>query len=358
MIPRNVPRIFASETFAIARDLVVEGNIRPRLVQTGEPIEGLGADAFPALGGYQRTYAKPAAQVLLAGRDDDPVLASWRYGLGKAVAFTSDLSGRWGRRWVEWPAFGRFIAQTARSTMRRSGSESFVPQFQWHGQRGEMSVDVLDRDDRFVNGLALEASLVDPSRRTRRVPLEQIAPGRYRGEFPVAGAGRYYVTLAGRDGATQVGPRTFGLAVPYSPEYLDLGVDEGLLREIAGITGGRMLPLSGAGLGAATAPSSRASSALSQVWWPFFLAALVLLVAEVAVRRVVLPDAWRARWARWRGVRQDAEEQEPDYDALRAAIARERARHLANLRDGIALNADDPAVRARLYMAAGRGRGR
>ncbi len=354
--PANVPRILTSETLAITRDLVVEGDIRPRRVQAGEPIEGLGA--FPPLRGYQRTYAKPAAQVLLAGRDEDPVLVSWRYGLGKSVAFTSDLSGRWGRRWVEWPAFGRFVAQTARWTMRRSGNETFLPRFQWRGQRGEVSVDVLDRDDRFVNGLKLEASLVDPSRRTRRVPLEQIAPGRYHGEFPVPRAGRYYITLSGRDGETQVGPRTFGLAVPYSSEYLDLGVDRGLLRDIAGITGGRVLPLSSAGLSAVTAPSPQAPGPLARVWWPFFLAALVLLVAEVAVRRIVLPDTWRARWARWRGARPDTEAPEPAYDELRAAIGRERARRLTAIRDGIDLNADDPAVRARLYLAAGRSRGR
>lgn len=356
--PRNVPRIFTSETLAITRDLVVEGDIRPRRAYAGELIAGFGADAFPVLGGYQRTYAKPAAQVLLAGRGEDPVLVSWRYGLGKAVAFTSDLSGRWGRQWVQWPAFGRFVSQMARWTMRRSGSESFVPQFQWHGQRGEMSVDVLDRDDRFINGLKLEASLVDPSRLTRRVQLEQIAPGRYHGEFPVPRAGRYYITLSGRDGQMQVGPRTFGMAVPYSSEYLDLGVDHRLLRDIASITGGRLLPLSSASLSAVTAPAPEASGPLSRVWWPFFLAALILLVAEVAVRRVTLPDAWRARWARWRGAREDTESPEPEYDALSATIARERARHLAAMRDGFYLNADDPAVRARLYLAAGRSRGR
>ncbi len=356
--PRNVPRIFISETQAIARDLVVEGDIRPRRVYAGELIEGFGADAFPILGGYQRTFAKPAAQVLLAGRDEDPVLVSWRYGLGKAVAFTSDLSGRWGRRWVQWPAFGRFVSQMARWTMRRTGSESFVPRFQWHGQRGEMDVDVLDRDDRFVNGLALEASVVDPSRRAQRVRLEQIAPGRYHGEFPVPRAGRYYITLSGRDGQTQVGPRTFGLAVPYSSEYLDLGVDRELLRDIAGITGGRLLPLSSSSLSAVTAPSPQAPGPHLRIWWPFFLAALLLLVAEVAVRKVALPDEWRARWARWRGVREDAEPPEPEYDALRATIARERARRLKAMRDDFDLNADDPAVRARLYLAAGRGRGR
>jgi Mg-chelatase subunit ChlD len=354
--PRNVPRIFTSETMTITRDLVVEGDIRPRRDQAAELIAGFDADAFPALGGYQRTYAKPAAQVLLAGRDDDPLLVSWRYGLGKAVAFTSDLSGRWGRQWVEWPAFGRFVSQMARWTMRRSGNETFVPRFQWHGQRGEMSVDVLDRDDRFVNGLKMEASLMDPSRRAGRVELEQVAPGRYRGKFPVPRAGRYFITLTGRDGAVQVGPTTFGLAVPYSSEYLDLGVDPRLLRDIASITGGRLLPLSAASLSAVTAPSPQASGPLSRVWWPFFLAALIFLVAEVAVRRVTLPDAWRARWARWRGARADSEAPEPEYGALTATIARERARHLATMRDGIYLNADDPAARARLYLAAGRRR--
>ena len=36
--------------------------------------------------------------------DKDPLLVSWRYGLGKVTAFTSDLSGRWGKEWVTWPA--------------------------------------------------------------------------------------------------------------------------------------------------------------------------------------------------------------------------------------------------------------
>ncbi|HET9662708.1 MAG TPA: VWA domain-containing protein [Burkholderiales bacterium] len=293
--PGNVPRIFTSETIAIARDLVVEGNIRPRRLDAGELVEGFGASAFPVLGGYQRTFAKAAAQVSLLGRNEDPVLASWRYGLGKSVAFTSDLSGQWGRQWVQWPHFGRFIAQMARWTMRRSGNESLTPRFHWHGRNGEISVDVLDRDDRFINGLNLEAVLVDPARATRRVQLEQTAPGRYRGAFPVSQAGRYYITLSGRGGKEQVGPKTFGVAVPYSPEYLDLGVDRKLLRDIATATGGRVLPLTADSLNLVTAPSPHAPGPRWQIWWPFFLAALILLVAEVAVRKVPVPDAWRER---------------------------------------------------------------
>jgi Mg-chelatase subunit ChlD len=356
--PHNVPRIFAAETLTAARDLVVEGDIRPRPVQTEEWIEGLGAGGFPALGGYQRAFAKPAARVLLAGRDEDPLLASWRYGLGRAAAFTSDLSGRWGRRWVQWPEFGRFVSQMARWTMRRSGAETFLPRFGWSGQRGEVSVDVLDRDDRFVNSLELEALIVDPSRASRHVPLAQIAPGRYHADFPAARSGRYYVTLSGRDGGRPVGPATFGVALPYSPEHLDLGVDHGLLRDIAASTGGRLLALSAAGMNAVTAPPAHAPGPLWRVWWPFFLAALVLLVLEVAARKVALPDAWRARWLKWHGARGDAEASETGYEELRARLERERTGRLASLRADARPTAGDPAVRARLYLAAGRARAR
>jgi Mg-chelatase subunit ChlD len=318
--PANVPRIFTSETLAVARDLVVEGSIQPRRVGAGEPIEGFEATAFPLLGGYQRTFPKGAAQVLLAAGEDDPLLVSWRYGLGKAVAFTSDLSGRWGRRWIEWRELGRFVAQTARWTMRRAGSESMMQRFQWHGQRGVMEIDVLDREERFVNGLELDASVVDPSRQVRRLALAQIAPGRYQGEFPAPRPGRYYITVSGRNRDAPIGPQTFGLAIPYSSEYVDLGADRRLLADVARIGGGRVHELAGASAAELTAPAPQPRGSLAQVWWPFFLAALVLLVAEVAVRKVPLPEAWLARWTRWRAARRDDNElPEPTYEALRAA---------------------------------------
>ena len=354
--PANVPRIFTSETMAIARDLVVEGNIRPRRLHAGELVEGF--DAFPALAGYQRTYAKPSAQVSLLGRDEDPVLASWRYGLGKSVAFTSDLSGQWGRQWLQWPDFGRFVAQMARLTMRRSGNELLNPRFQWHGQRGEIGIDVFDRDDRFINGLKLEGVLVDPAQATQHVMLEQTAPGRYRAEFPVSQAGRYYITLNGRGGKEQVGPRTFGLAVPYSPEYLDLGVDRKLLRDIATISGGRLLPPTADSLNLVTAPSPQAPGPRWRIWWPFFLAALVLLVMEVAVRKVPVPEAWRERWTRWRAGSGRTGSVDQRQAGLRAADASEQAVRSTTEPKASTLDTKGAMARARIHIAAGRGRRR
>src|SRR5690606_20851503 len=109
--------------------------------------------------------------------------------------------------------------------------------------------------------------------------------------------GRYYVTLSGSGAGTALAPQTFGLAVPYSTEYLDLGVDRTLLEDIAAIGGGRLQPLDTEALEALTAPAARATGRRSQVWWPLLVAALALLLVEIAVRKLPLPAAWPARSA-------------------------------------------------------------
>ena len=345
--PQNIPRIFTSETMLVSRDLVVEQDTLPKLVYPGEITEGFGPHSFPLLHGYQRTFAKPAAQVLLATDEGDPLLVSWRYGLGKSVAFMSDLAGRWGRQWVSWSEFSRFAAQLARWTMRRSGTENLLTTFQWRGQQGEILIDALDRDERFINGLELQANIVDPGRNTRQIGLKQIAPGRYRGEFPLQRTGRYYVNLSGSDEGSPVSPTTFGLAVPYSSEYVEFGADRKFLHELAAATSGRMLPLRSTSVAEILASKPGAVSERWRLWWPFFLSALVFLLLEVALRKITLPESW---WGRLRKRSPQPVEFEPDYEQLRANIAQVREEHLSALRNKLDYGEETPAARARLYL--------
>lgn len=352
---RDVPRIFTSETMVLARNLVVERDTRPLLRYPGELLEGFEQASLPPLAGYTRAFAKPAAQVLLATADDDPLLVTWRYGLGKAVAFTSDLSGRWGRAWVGWDAFGRFVAQMARWSMRRDGRETLLPRFHVAGQRGEMLVDVLDADERFINALDMRATVADPARNTHGVVLEQVAPGRYRGEFEVPGPGRYYLSLSGSADGLRVGPRTFGLAIPYSREYGERGVDRVLLADLAAATSGQVLALAPASVPVILAAKTGVSGEHWRVWWPLLLAALVLLLLEVVVRKLIVPQPWRTWWARRRGRNDDTDQGDTGHgagpQALRHAIASARAAHLAALAGGDGHPRDDPTARARLYVA-------
>ena len=63
----------------VSRDLFVEEDTRPALDYPGEMVEGSGPESFPPLGGYLRAFAKPAAQVMLSAREQDPLLVSWYF---------------------------------------------------------------------------------------------------------------------------------------------------------------------------------------------------------------------------------------------------------------------------------------
>ena len=71
----------------------------------------LGNPSYPPVLGYMETELKPGAQLdLLIPREDRkaPLLASWQYGRGRAVALTTDLEGRWTRSWVSWNGLTTF----------------------------------------------------------------------------------------------------------------------------------------------------------------------------------------------------------------------------------------------------------
>src|SRR5207302_9138671 len=74
----------------------------PRQVSPDATLGSLVAGGLPQLGGYLVTTPKDLAEVLLVSDAADPLLARWHYGLGRAVAWTSDLRGRWSQDWLQW----------------------------------------------------------------------------------------------------------------------------------------------------------------------------------------------------------------------------------------------------------------
>ena len=345
----NVPRIFTSETMVVARSLVVEQEVLPVMTYPGEVLEGISPQELPPLDGYQRTFAKPSAQVLLGTESGDPLLSVWRYGLGRASAFASDVDGRWSTEWLAWSKLPQLAGQLARWTMRRPGAELLTARFERRENKARVVLDALDANDEFINGLALAASLRAPGREEVNFALQQIAPGRYAGEFELTGAGRYYLNVTSSND-DDVAPATFGYAISYSPEFASLFTDVDALKTIAARTGGSVLAMQPDELEALLTPKEQAHPVGERVGWPLVLAALVLLVLEVLVRRVPSPEWLKAWLTRRFGRRSAAREIEPAYEALLASIEKTRDAHLTRLGEGAYYRPDDPASRARLYM--------
>ncbi len=111
--PSILPQIFIKETSVILKSAIYEEPFKPQLRSSSEVIRGIDATAYPNLFGYVATTLKPRAETPLMTHKNDPLLAHWQYGLGRAVAFTSDARAKWGRNWLNWDQYRQFWSQIA-----------------------------------------------------------------------------------------------------------------------------------------------------------------------------------------------------------------------------------------------------
>jgi len=280
---QTIPRIFTLETQLASKASLVEQPFKPQLTAPShEAMQDINWKTVPPLGGYVATTVKQNAELVLMSHQEDPVLATWRYGLGRAAAFTSDAKAKWGVLWLRWGEFNKFWAQLTRWTLRSGSRSDTTAIVQRIDQTGEVVVDAVDGKGDFINFLDSQLGVVAPSRERSVVDLEQIGPGRYRGRFPAPQEGVYLVGMAQRKAERVVGSQLAGLVVPYAQELRDLGVDETLLRELAELTGGSSLQEP-----ADSFLKARRRSRIAVEIWPWLVGFVALmLVPDIALRRV------------------------------------------------------------------------
>jgi uncharacterized membrane protein len=300
---QTIPRIFTLETQLASKASLIEQPFKPQLTAPNhEAMQEIDWKNVPPLGGYVATSLKPTAELALMSHQEDPILATWRFGLGRAVAFTSDAKAKWGVLWLRWRDFNKFWAQLTRWTLRSGTRSETTAMVQRTDQTGEVVVDAVDAKGDFINFLDSQVGVVAPNRERSVIDLEQIGPGRYRGRFPAPQEGVYLVGMAQRKAERVVGSQLAGLVVPYAQELRDLGVDETLLRELSELTGG----------GPLEEPrdaflKARRQSRIAVDIWPWLVGLVaVLLIPDVALRRLgpdgfarlggwLVPSRWRRR---------------------------------------------------------------
>jgi uncharacterized membrane protein len=290
----TVPRIFTLETQLASKASLVEQPFRPIVTnQYHEAIQDIEWTKAPPLGGYVATTIKPTAEQLLMTHQEDPLLAAWRYGLGRSVAFTADAKAKWGILWLRWRDFNKFWAQTVRWTLRAGARSDSTATVDRRDGQAVVTVESIDPKGEFVNFLDNQLGVVNPDKSQHVVELEQVAPGRYRATFPTRAEGVYLAGLSQRKEGQLIGSQIVGTVVPYAQEYRELGPNEVLLREISELT-------SGGGLGAPREAFTlnRRRSRVPTDLWPWLVGLVtVVLVPEIAVRRI---GPALARWVRRR----------------------------------------------------------
>jgi uncharacterized membrane protein len=293
-----LPRIFTKDTMLVARNALVEGRVLPRLSSSAMMLEGIDwAEVRPLLG-YNLATPKERAELLLVAdrvvdwgdgqseRTLDPILARWRYGLGKAICFTSDAKNRWASEWIGWQGFKPFWVQTIRWVMRREQHGNFGKQLEIRGTEGKVVVDARDDQDRLYHGLELEAVIQPPEGAPETIPLREVGPGLYEGRFAAREDGTYFATIQQESAE---GPQMVGIVGgvrTYADEYRRLEPDPFMLQRLASLGGGWVA-------NDATRIFERDGARRydRQAIWPWLLVlALLLFFCDICARRLVIPE--------------------------------------------------------------------
>jgi uncharacterized membrane protein/Mg-chelatase subunit ChlD len=283
--PKDIPNIFLKETATISRSPIIEETFVPTVGTDSSILKGIGA--LPPLLGYVGTSSKATASEVLKSKQDDPILATWQYGLGKSVAFTSDARKRWAAGWLPWSGYSKFWAQSVRWSMRTTTSSDLQTNVQIDRGRGKVSIEAVDEEGNFLNFLSPKARLIMPDYKFKDLTLDQVGPGRYEANFDARQLGTYLVNIRTQNGKETRSQITGGV-LPYSPEYGAIGTDDYLLNGVAERTGGDKLDFSKP---ETVFARERVVARLPvDIWLPLLMVAAILFPIDVAVRRLIIGE--------------------------------------------------------------------
>ncbi len=196
---------------------------------------------------------KPGATALLTGTDtrgrDQVVLASQRYGRGKALALPVQDTWLWRMHAlmaVEDPTHHNFWQRLSRWLVDGVPDRVMISATPDRVQKGEpvsLTADVLNRAYRGINDGQITATITAPSGKVESVPMEWAVEhdGEYRARFTPAEDGLHRVAVSGSSrSGEEVGRGTTHVRVaPSDAEYFDAAMQEPLLRRLADETAGR-----------------------------------------------------------------------------------------------------------------------
>lgn len=287
--PSTLPQIVLEQLQDKSKeDAQNDGPLMPVAERNSNVLAGIGNRAFPALLGYMETEVKKGAQLdLFIAKPERraPLLASWRYGRGKAIALTTDLEGRWSRNWIPWGGLQGFWAKIFDWLIPIE--ENLVPA---HEARVSLSaaravLDISIFDDSGANSQYRYAISGKNEKFTGN--LVKLVPGHFQANLPITVPGDYRIDLTEDRGGRLIPFPPVGYSFPYAPknELPRPDYNTQLLTRLAQTTGGEINPKS---LDKLT--NKRVSKSQKPLRQGLIALAFGLFLLEVGLRKLIFAE--------------------------------------------------------------------
>ena len=321
--PKGLPKIYQREARRVAKPVIKESKSGMSVVPVAgtsghEILRGIDLQALPPFLGYVMTTVKKSNLVEQLALASDPandngenstLLATWRYGNGRTIAFTSDAGHRWTSGWFNSDQYDKFFVQMIRYSMRPiTESANFTVASEVKDGKARIIVTALDKDEEFLNFLEMSGRGIAPDLQDFDLAFDQVGPGRYVAEADIEGSGNFLFSIFPGEGYERL---TAGVSVPYSSEYSDREANLALLDALTkfeprGGEPGMMIEgqLTKTGLrqlleANTFRPTLTAAVGIQDIWPLLLVLCGVAFFADVLVRRVAITFDWVGEFARY-----------------------------------------------------------
>ncbi len=168
--------------------------------------------------------------------EDFPILAAWQYGLGKTVAWTSDVRGEWSKNYSGEDNFSRMWANILAYISSYEASKDVYAKAEVKGDEAYITY----HSDRAAVGSVVEMTVTDTEGKERTVAMQPSGIKDYKGEFKLEQPGAYLIGIKRYQDGVMISEETASTVamMQYSEEYrIEQGAGDRTLNELKSLTG-------------------------------------------------------------------------------------------------------------------------
>lgn len=273
----DLRRIFLSETRVLAQSNLREKSVRVAATGAHPVLEGVDTAKLPALAAFVETGRRAGADTALVLEDGRPMLATWRYGLGKVGAITTDLYEGWGA-WANVPEGAQTLKQTVRHLLRQKSVHRADARLKLQDRVVDLELEM--PEGATEEATAVELFAIEKSGASHKIAarLEKRGPGRWT----VRGMsnGEPVVIARARDSRGALVAEAVAQQ-DRVPELSGDGADMSYAQQLARAGDGRLAPTPEQSLARTSKPGKELTPS-----WPYaLLAGAILVVLDLILRR-------------------------------------------------------------------------
>ncbi len=287
---QELPRLFAQDTFVVARSTFIEEPTKIRTTGGMVSLTGKQYQIPSLIGGYNLCYLRPDANLAAVTVDEykAPVIAAWQAGIGRVLCYTGEADGVYTGSIASWEDVGNFFTSLVRWT---AGDSPNLPEEMVLTQRVKNGINVIqlhlnpEREGEVFRELPTVKVLRGAVGQTPSVDETKLSwrsADTLAADIPIHGSETVLATVEVPGGGNISLPP---VCLPYSPEFKPAHTESGVatLERLAKVTDGKQR----INLGEIWEDLPRQARLISLQSW-LLIAALILLLLEILERRTGL----------------------------------------------------------------------